>query len=711
MGTLLTFYSYKGGVGRTMALANIAVLLAMWGKKVLIVDWDLEAPGVEHFLFKGTEIGIVQKRDGLIDLLTVLSEKGIPRDPEDSWRHLLVSNRIQSDGGQLSLLTAGARTQGYFRNVRKLDVKAFYEHKNGGHIIETLRNSWRSKFDFVLVDSRTGITDIGGICTIQLPDILVLVFTATQQSLAGVVEVANNAATERQKLPFDRSLVPSVPIPSRFDTQTEHKIAKDWLDRFEQALEPIYKQWLPKGVSRHEFLELTKIPYTPFFSFGECLPVLEQGTTDPAGLGYAYETVAALIGNNLQHVDLLLAKNRDEFVRLARSPVHLAKTPLRELALPCVLLIDAVGSSRLAAGAHERVLAQFHSFVTDYARKGGGVVAMSTGDGLLVAFPEVLKAIRCALAIAEVMAVTKPISTPLGPLRTRMAIHAVREVSEHNPTMETLFPIVARIVSKAPEGEILTSGAAKSLVSNLPEDVEFKLRYEQVELDVAKGAPHLEDLYEVVGTTKISLNQREQNYLFAQDSKTKGGGGFQALLVSLHSRFDPVTGSMKLTISDRERIARYAHDYKGGGWQGRLQQIFGRTLGSDLGREKGPLGVKGIAEHKARIGEERRSNGSGATRLYVGNLSNDTTENDLQAAFAAAGVVVEIDMPMDKFSGRPRGYAFVTMETKEAAEAAIRALHGTSIGGRELTVNEARPREERALRRSADGDGSSPRFK
>ena len=64
-------------------------------------------------------------------------------------------------------------------------MKDFYEEKNGGYIIEELRNEWRSEFDFVLVDSRTGVTDIGGICTIQLPDILVLVFTATWQSLNG----------------------------------------------------------------------------------------------------------------------------------------------------------------------------------------------------------------------------------------------------------------------------------------------------------------------------------------------------------------------------------------------------------------------------------------------------------------------------------------------------------------------------------------------
>ena len=84
------------------------------------------------------------------------------------------------------------------------------------------------------------------------------------------------------------------------------------------------------------------------------------------------------------------------------------------------------------------------------------------------------------------------------------------------------------------------------------------------------------------------------------------------------------------------------------------------------------------------------------TKLYVGNLSFDTTENDLQDLFGQHGPVTSVDMIMDKFSGRPRGFAFVTMESKEAAEAAVAAIHGKNVGGRDLTVNEARPREERA---------------
>ena len=79
------------------------------------------------------------------------------------------------------------------------------------------------------------------------------------------------------------------------------------------------------------------------------------------------------------------------------------------------------------------------------------------------------------------------------------------------------------------------------------------------------------------------------------------------------------------------------------------------------------------------------------TKLFVGNLSFDITENDLQDAFAAHGTVTEANLMMDRATGRPRGFAFVTMATPEEAQKAVDALNGTMLGGRNLTVNEARP--------------------
>jgi cold-inducible RNA-binding protein len=91
------------------------------------------------------------------------------------------------------------------------------------------------------------------------------------------------------------------------------------------------------------------------------------------------------------------------------------------------------------------------------------------------------------------------------------------------------------------------------------------------------------------------------------------------------------------------------------------------------------------------------------TKLFVGNLSFNTTENDLQDAFAAHGTVTEANLVMDRMSGRPRGFGFVTMSTEEEAQKAIGALNGASIDGRALTVNIARPKEEGGPRREFSG--------
>src|SRR3974390_2010221 len=84
-----------------------------------------------------------------------------------------------------------------------------------------------------------------------------------------------------------------------------------------------------------------------------------------------------------------------------------------------------------------------------------------------------------------------------------------------------------------------------------------------------------------------------------------------------------------------------------------------------------------------------------SAKLFVGNLSFNATENDLQDAFAAFGSVIETNLMMDRATGRPRGFGFVTMSTPEEAQSAIEGMNGKSIDGRALTVNLARPREER----------------
>src|SRR4029078_10900246 len=93
------------------------------------------------------------------------------------------------------------------------------------------------------------------------------------------------------------------------------------------------------------------------------------------------------------------------------------------------------------------------------------------------------------------------------------------------------------------------------------------------------------------------------------------------------------------------------------------------------------------------------------TKLYVGNLPFNTTENDLQELFAQAGAVQEVTLMQDRFTGKSRGFAFVTMSSDEEAQNAISKFNGQALSGRPRTVNEARPREQRPPGGGGGGGG------
>nr|VFJ65524.1 MAG: CobQ/CobB/MinD/ParA nucleotide binding domain-containing protein [Candidatus Kentron sp. FW] len=299
MGTIATFYSFKGGVGRTMALANIAALLCKRGKRVLAVDWDLEAPGLDKY-FTGYPIER-SNGGGLLELLMDAQTKSTYPD----WREF-VSNINLRAPQKLSLISCNTDNKEYVNLLSDFSWSSFFEEHGGGAFIESLRDDWKSEYDVTLVDSRTGLTDAGGVCTIQLPDVLVAVFSANNQSFYGVTDIIRRAQAARQQLAYDRMPLTILPLPSRFDSRTEFEESQAWLDRFAEELADFYKDWLPSGYTPRQVLGQTKVPHVAFFSFGEKLPVITQGVSDPDSIGFAFDMVAELIGSDFQRVGKLL---------------------------------------------------------------------------------------------------------------------------------------------------------------------------------------------------------------------------------------------------------------------------------------------------------------------------------------------------------------------------------------------------------------------
>ncbi len=297
-GLVHTFYSFKGGVGRSMALANVAALLARWGRKVLVVDWDLEAPGIEKFFSRPPSRlkGSRKDKPGLLDLLAASDGRARP-----DWRECLLEAAPYAEGGTVHILTAGRDSEQYARTLQGLRWDRLFEEGHLGDYLEQLRQEWAAAFDFVLVDSRTGINDIGGICTIVLPDVLVLFFTANEQSLEGAARVARDAREARGRLPVDRSRLVVVPVPSRDESRSEYDDAERWRRRFAEELGDLFGEWIPRQETPLGVMRKLYIPYWAKWSFGERLPVAEapEELEDPGKLGAAYGRLASLLASGL----------------------------------------------------------------------------------------------------------------------------------------------------------------------------------------------------------------------------------------------------------------------------------------------------------------------------------------------------------------------------------------------------------------------------
>jgi hypothetical protein len=286
-----------------MAVANIAIRLVQKGLRVLAIDWDLEAPGLDRY-FRDLVTRSSNSGGGLLDLL-IEASKITASNKKPDWRDYLSSVELDNKQ-QLHLLTCGRQDDEYVNKVLTFDWNSFFKEADGGSFIESLREEWRAEYDVVLIDSRTGITDSGGVCTIQLPDVLVPVFTTNHQSLDGAKEVAIRAQRARQRLAYDRTPLLIFPLPSHYDGRTQYEEARQWLKTFAAEFELFYRDWLPSTFTPQQIIERTKLPYIAYFSFGESLPVLTDGISDPEGLGYAYDVAATLISGEFKNAEQII---------------------------------------------------------------------------------------------------------------------------------------------------------------------------------------------------------------------------------------------------------------------------------------------------------------------------------------------------------------------------------------------------------------------
>ncbi|HEV7350956.1 tyrosine-protein kinase family protein [Telluribacter sp.] len=289
-GKIITFYSYKGGTGRSMALANVAWILAANQKRVLILDWDLEAPGLHRYFRPFLIDKDLRYSDGLIDFIINYADLAVSPQPSseqdadwyklysDITQYALSINYNFGPFGRIDLIPAGRQNSSYATRVNSFDWKNFYERLGGGLFIEEVKSHMRSEYDYILIDSRTGVSDTAGICTVQIPDTLVVFFTYNNQSINGAHAVTQSSLTARKAL--DTSSTSNnyniLPIPTRVE---QAELSK--LEIRQKYARETFNSLLNNISDTESYWSNVEIPYVSYYGYEEILATIVDDPNDP----------------------------------------------------------------------------------------------------------------------------------------------------------------------------------------------------------------------------------------------------------------------------------------------------------------------------------------------------------------------------------------------------------------------------------------------
>lgn len=294
---VITFYSFKGGVGRTMALANVAHRLAVrHGLNVIAVDWDLEAPGLPTFFSLPKKT--LAKSRGLLDYCEAweaayANNAESPPDPLSYLVPVQTHSKAETKSkdeakGILRLMSAGRQDAHYDARLGRFDWKRFYERSAGAGAVEHLRNTLAANADVVLIDSRTGLTDPGGICTIQIPDAVVLMTAPNKQSLEGIERVAQSIAQASREQRAGKELARVFLCMSRIPIVEETHLARQWFIKHQAWFEAGVAAKLWRREEHPQGLETHVIPHRALYGFDESIvgPAVDTLAREPLAKAY-----------------------------------------------------------------------------------------------------------------------------------------------------------------------------------------------------------------------------------------------------------------------------------------------------------------------------------------------------------------------------------------------------------------------------------------
>jgi MinD-like ATPase involved in chromosome partitioning or flagellar assembly len=293
-GEVVTFYSYKGGTGRTMALSNIAVLLARHQNAttpILMIDWDLEAPGLHHYFQRQQETpGVLEFFEACREQLQRLERSAAAMDDEELAREVLNAVGWEQyvcrvdQGSPLYLMPAGLFDPSYSDRLSQMHWDELFDRCPA--LFRCFADMLARHFRYVLVDSRTGRTDSAGICTTLLPRKLVVVFTPNRQSLEGVRSLVSRATAYRRSHEDEQRPLVVYPLPSRIemgDSMQRSQWRRGDAQLGIEGYQPIFEQLLREcyGIqqaSLDSYFDEVQLQQTRTFAYGEQLAVrIDQG--------------------------------------------------------------------------------------------------------------------------------------------------------------------------------------------------------------------------------------------------------------------------------------------------------------------------------------------------------------------------------------------------------------------------------------------------
>jgi hypothetical protein len=206
----------------------------------------------------------------------------------------------------VDFIAAGREAEDYVRRVHDLDWHSLYANELMGEYLGTLRSEWAQEYDFVLLDSRTGLTDIGGVCTVHLPDVVVSLFTANRQSMDGTKLMAERLNQQRRDFYYSPGQAIILPLLSRWEEKDAPDDARQWWPEVEETVRPSFDAWRIPSATVTRLTQLLKIPYKAKWNFGERIVIQEESETDPGSVSYHLHLVAALLARDFADTDSLV---------------------------------------------------------------------------------------------------------------------------------------------------------------------------------------------------------------------------------------------------------------------------------------------------------------------------------------------------------------------------------------------------------------------